>query len=170
MPGVEIFSASGPLSERCTLSNADLFWISEVKWGRTDLINRASPGREPDEGLAALIAPKIDAERHLSGRRLAQSLGIAAPTVWRYLTEVFGMKCRHLRCMPHTLAAVHKVVRVELAQRMLRALAKHKSSHFISCFQVTSHECFTLTIIAQCGSHLGRMSVKLSDFHISSRR
>jgi hypothetical protein len=39
------------------------------------------------------------------------------------------MKCRHLRCVPHTLTAAQKVVRIELAQRMLQALAKHERSH-----------------------------------------
>jgi hypothetical protein len=40
------------------------------------------------------------------------------------------MKCRHLRLMPHTLTRVQKVVRVELAERMLQALTKHERSHF----------------------------------------
>jgi hypothetical protein len=115
--------------EGYTLSNTDLFWISEAKQGRTDLNNSASPGREPDEGLAAVIAPKIDADRHLSARRLAQSLGIAAPTVCQDWTEVLGMKCRHMLWVSHTLAAAQRVVRVELEQFMLRALAKHKRSH-----------------------------------------
>jgi hypothetical protein len=39
------------------------------------------------------------------------------------------MKCRHLRWVLHTLAATQKVVRVELAERMLLALAKHERSH-----------------------------------------
>jgi AraC-like DNA-binding protein len=105
-------------------------WINEVKRGRTDLNNIASPRREPDEGLAGVIAAKLDADPHLSAGKLAQSLGIAVSTVCRYLTEVLGMKCRHLRSMPHMLTAAQKVVRVELAQRMLQALAKHNRSHF----------------------------------------
>jgi hypothetical protein len=40
------------------------------------------------------------------------------------------MKCRHLRWVPHTLAAAQKVIRVELAHRMPRGLAKQKRSHF----------------------------------------
>jgi hypothetical protein len=40
------------------------------------------------------------------------------------------MKCRHLRCVLQTLTAAQKVVRVELAEGILWALAKHKRSHF----------------------------------------
>jgi hypothetical protein len=32
------------------------FWINEVKLERTDLDTIASPGREPDESLAAVVA------------------------------------------------------------------------------------------------------------------
>jgi hypothetical protein len=40
------------------------------------------------------------------------------------------MKCRDLRWVPHTLTTAQKVVRVELAERMLQALANHERSHF----------------------------------------
>jgi predicted transcriptional regulator len=101
-------------------------WINEVKQGRTDLNTLASPGRELDESLAALFAGKLDADPHLSASKLAKSLGIAASTVCRYLTEVFGMKCRYLRWVSHTLTPAQKVMRIELAQSMLQASAKHE--------------------------------------------
>jgi hypothetical protein len=71
--------------------------INEVKRGRTDLNTVASRGREPGEDLAVVIAGKLDADPHLSARKLAHSRGIAASTVCRYLTEGLEMKCRHLR-------------------------------------------------------------------------
>jgi hypothetical protein len=40
------------------------------------------------------------------------------------------MKCRHLRWVPHTLTTAQKVVRAELAQSTLQALAKHQHTHF----------------------------------------
>jgi hypothetical protein len=67
---------------------------------------------------------------HFSARKLAQSFRIAASTARRYLTGVLGMKCRHLRWVPHTLTATQKVVRVALAERVLQALAKEERSHF----------------------------------------
>jgi hypothetical protein len=83
-----------------------------------DLNTIASPGREPDESLAAVIAGKPNADPHFSARKPAQSLGIAASTVCRYLTEVLGMKFPHLRCVPHTLTPAHKLMHAELAQSM----------------------------------------------------
>jgi hypothetical protein len=59
------------------------FRINEVKRGRSDLNNIASLGREADEGLAGVIAAKLDAEPDLLARKLAQSLGIAVLTVCR---------------------------------------------------------------------------------------
>jgi hypothetical protein len=53
-----------------------------------DLNAIASPGREPDEVLAAVIAGKLDVNPHLSARKPAQSLGIGSSTVCRCLTEV----------------------------------------------------------------------------------
>jgi predicted transcriptional regulator len=89
-----------------------------------------SPGGEPNEDPAGVIAPKIDVDRHLSARRLAQDLGIAAPTVCRYLTEVLGMRCYHLRWVPHMLAAVQKVARVELVQHMPQP--QSENTHFFT--------------------------------------
>jgi hypothetical protein len=90
-----------------------------------DLNTIASAEREPDETLAALIAGRLDADPHFSARKLAQSLGIAASTVFRDLTQVLGMKCRHPRWMAHTLTPAQRPMRAEWAQSMLQALAKH---------------------------------------------
>jgi hypothetical protein len=95
-----------------------------------DLNTIASAGREPGEGLAAVIADKPDADLHLSAKKLAQSRGIAASTACRYSTEVSGMKCQHLRCVPHKLTPAQRVMRTELAQSMLEALAKHEHTNY----------------------------------------
>jgi AraC-like DNA-binding protein len=100
------------------------------KAGRTDLSTIASSGRDFDEGLAAVIAGKLDSNSHLSVKKLAQSLGIAASKVCRHLTEVLGMKCRHLRWVPHTLTSAHKVMRRELAQSMSQVLAEHEHMNY----------------------------------------
>jgi hypothetical protein len=117
MPAVEIIFRLRHHYGKDALSRTQIYvWINKIKRGRTDLNNIASLGREPDEGLAIVIAAKLDADIHLSGRKLAQSLRIAASTICRYLTEVSGMKCRHVRCVPTTLTAAQKAVYAELAE------------------------------------------------------
>jgi predicted transcriptional regulator len=94
--------------------------------------------KELNEGLTAVIASKLNGHPHLTTRNFAQSLGIAASTVCRYLTEILGMKCRHLRWVLHTLTPAQKMMRTELAQSMLQALAKHK--HMIYHYLFTGDE------------------------------
>jgi hypothetical protein len=131
MPAVEIISRlRDDYGDDALFQTQIYFWINEIKRGRTDLNKIASPGRELNESLAGVIAARVDANPHLSVRKLAQSLRIAASTVCRYSTKVLEMKCRHLLWVPHTLTAAQKVVHVELAERMLQALAKHKCGHF----------------------------------------
>jgi hypothetical protein len=105
-------------------------WINEVKPGRTDFNTIASPGRQPDESLVAIRGDELNADPRLSARKLAQSLGITASTACRYLTEVLGMMSRHVRRVPHTLTAAQKLMRAELAQSMLQALAKHGHTNY----------------------------------------
>jgi hypothetical protein len=42
------------------------FWVNEVNQDRTDLSIISSPERGPNEGVAAFIARKIDANPHRS--------------------------------------------------------------------------------------------------------
>jgi hypothetical protein len=66
MPAVEITSRLRDHYGEDALSRTQIyFWINEIKRGRTDLNNIANPGREPDEGLAGVIAAKLDAGPHL---------------------------------------------------------------------------------------------------------
>jgi hypothetical protein len=67
--------------------------MDEVKLGRTDFSTIAGPGTEPDEGPTAVTAGKLDADLHLSARKLGHSLGIATSTVCREPIELMGMKC-----------------------------------------------------------------------------
>jgi hypothetical protein len=116
MPEVQIVERRRQHYEEDALSRTQVyFWIDEVKRGRTDVNTMASPGREPDESLAAVIAGKLHTDPHFSARKLAQSLGIAASMVCRYLTEVIWMKCRRLRYVAHMLTPARKLMRAELA-------------------------------------------------------
>jgi hypothetical protein len=131
MPAVQIVARLRQHYGEGALSQIQVyFWINDVKRGRTDLNTTASPGREPDESLAAVIAGKVDTDPHLSSRKLAQALGIVGSTVYRSLAEVLGTKCRHLRWVPQTLTHAQKVMRAELAQSMLQVLAKHEDMNY----------------------------------------
>jgi hypothetical protein len=67
------------------------FIFGSAKYGGENRSQQfTSTGREPDEGHASVTAAKLDVDPHLSARRLAQSLGIAASAVCRHLTEVMG--------------------------------------------------------------------------------
>jgi hypothetical protein len=114
-PGVQIVESLRQHHGKDALSRTQVyFWISGAKQRKTDVNTIANPEREPDESLAAVIAGKLDDNPHFPTRKLAQSLGIAMSTVCRYLTEVLGMKCRHMRWVPHTLTPVQILMRAEL--------------------------------------------------------
>jgi hypothetical protein len=82
MPGVQIVERLRQHYGKDALSQTQVsFWINQVKRGGMDLSTIASPGRGPDESLAAVIAGKFNPDPHFSARKLAQSLRIAASTV-----------------------------------------------------------------------------------------
>jgi hypothetical protein len=131
MPGVQVVERLRQHYGEDALSRTQgYFWINEVKRERTDLNTIASPGRKPDESLAAVIASELDSNPHFSARNPARSQAIAASTVCRCLTEVLGMKCRRLRWVPHTFTPAQKLMRAELAQSMLQALAEHEHTNY----------------------------------------
>jgi hypothetical protein len=77
MPAVEIISRLRDHYGEDALSRTQIyFWINEIKRGRTDINNIASPGREPNEGLAGVIAAKLDADPNLSAQSSASLCGL----------------------------------------------------------------------------------------------
>jgi hypothetical protein len=82
MPRVQIIARLRQHYGENTLSRTQVyFWTNEVKRGRANLNTIASAEREPNEGLTAVIAGKLDVDHHLSDRKLAQFLGMAVSTV-----------------------------------------------------------------------------------------
>jgi histone-lysine N-methyltransferase SETMAR len=106
------------------------YWICQVRLGREELSDLEHPGRTPDEGLAGVIAARHEKDRHLSARKLAKSLGISVATVCHYLSDVLGLKLRHMRWIPHTLTDEQKDKRAELAESMLEFLQMHRTNGF----------------------------------------
>jgi histone-lysine N-methyltransferase SETMAR len=131
MPGNEILKVLRQRYGMNAMGKSQMyFWIAEIKRGRTDLSDLHRPGRTPDEGLALVIAAKHEQDRHLSARQLAKSLGIAVSTVCHYLSNVLGLKLRHMRWVPHTLTVEQKAKRAQLAGSMLSELEMHRASNF----------------------------------------
>jgi histone-lysine N-methyltransferase SETMAR len=105
-------------------------WVREAKLGRQNLSDIKSVGRPPDEGLRAAIARRHENDPHLSARQIAKSLNIVHSTVCRCLSHDLGLKCLHLRWVPHTLTAEQKAKRTSYAEVMLRTLVRHESTGF----------------------------------------
>jgi hypothetical protein len=72
MLGVQIVEHLRQQYGEDTLSQTQVYFrINEVKRGRPDLNTIASPGREPNEILAAVVPGKLDADPRFSARKLA---------------------------------------------------------------------------------------------------
>jgi hypothetical protein len=131
LPGVQIVDRIQQHYHDEPLSRTQIYyWIKEIKLGRTDLSNIPPPGREPDELLADCIAEAHAADPHLSARKIAQALNISLDSVRRHLTVSLGMKCYHMRWVPHTLTDAQKSKRAQMAGEMLVELGKHQASNF----------------------------------------
>jgi hypothetical protein len=94
------------------------YWIREVKSGRKDLSNVTLPGRAPCEGLDDCIAKALKEDPHLLTRKIAKALNISSTMVQNHLTKSLGMKCYHMRWVPHTLTAAQASKRTEMAGSM----------------------------------------------------
>jgi predicted HTH transcriptional regulator len=77
--------------------------MKEAKSGREDLSNVPPPGREPNEGLNDCIAKALKEDPHPSTRKIAKALNTSSTTVRKHLTKSLGMKCYHMRWVPHGL-------------------------------------------------------------------
>jgi histone-lysine N-methyltransferase SETMAR len=106
------------------------YWMKQAKLGRKNLHKIASPGRTPDDGLAAAILRAHEENRRRSARSIAEVLSISAKTVCRYLRDEFHMKLRSAHWVPHVLNSHQKAKRMEFAQEMLQTLEAHRETNF----------------------------------------
>jgi IS30 family transposase len=106
------------------------YWLHELKCGRTDLHNKPPSGKKRIEELAGKVADEIEKDPHASARQIARVLGVSPGSVRNRLTNNLGMRCCHLRWVPHTLTSEQKRKRAEMAKNMLDELQMHVESHF----------------------------------------
>jgi histone-lysine N-methyltransferase SETMAR len=110
------------------------YWIRGVKFLRKDLNNIPSPGRPQIEDLDVQIEQIIENDPHASARHIAEVLNVSPSTVCDRLTNDLGMKCCHLRWVPHLLSSEQKAKRAEMARSMLNDLREHARTDFLSLF------------------------------------
>jgi hypothetical protein len=113
-------------------------WIKEVQSRRKELSKISPPGRASDEGLDDCIGKPLTKDPHLSTRKIAKALNLSSTTVGKHLMKSLGMKCYHMRWVPHTLTEAQKAKRREMAGSMLQRLESHTASNFH--FLWTGHE------------------------------
>jgi hypothetical protein len=138
------------------------YWIIEAKSGRHDLANVPPPRSAPDEGVDERIAKSLREILHLLTRKIAKALSISSTTVRKHLNKSLGMKCYHMRWVPHTSTAAQKPkVRrwLEPSYKRWRVMQPPIST---SCGLVMSRGCPIGAITKQCGQHRRRQWTNLS--------
>jgi predicted HTH transcriptional regulator len=84
------------------------YWIKEVKSGRKDLSNVLPPGMAQDEALDDCIAKAVKENPDPSTRKIAKALNMSSMKVQNHLSKSLGMKCWHIRWVPHTVTAAQR--------------------------------------------------------------
>jgi hypothetical protein len=106
------------------------YWLHEIKFDRSNLSDRPSPGRPPLEDIDARIQQVLEAEPWSLVQMIAEFLKIPASTVHLHLTTSLNMKSRHLKWVPHFLDDDLRANRSEGARQLLDALQAQERCHF----------------------------------------
>jgi transcriptional regulator with XRE-family HTH domain len=114
------------LSEVKAISGKDviLLWAVE-KWKaafdgrRIEFITLPSSGRPRDTGKVDAIRARIEDERYLSQKKIAQILGIHHETVKRILRDGTNMRKVNFKWVSHALNSFPKAVRVQISREPL---------------------------------------------------
>jgi hypothetical protein len=131
MNGVEIIDRLNEHYVRDAIQRTQVYhWIKEVKSGRKDPSNILLLRRAPNEGPDDCIEKALKEDPRLSRRKIAEASDNRSTTVRNDLTKYLGMKCYHMRCVPHTLTVAQKLKRKEMVGSMLRTLEGHAASNF----------------------------------------
>jgi hypothetical protein len=119
-------------------------WVRDIRSGREDLSDQPCPGSPPQIAIDTILAHKLKFDPHRTARKLSLSmslsmsmrmslslsLGISLPTILNHPHENLGMKCYHLRWIPHLLDDSQKAERVRCPHIMLEALDIHAQTNY----------------------------------------
>ena len=106
------------------------FWISEIRRGRTDLLNQQSSGRPIDHQIDHLILKELEIDPFVSARMIAKRIRVAVSTVTNHLHNSLKMKNIFFRWVPHILTEKQKKIRVELSIEILKQLEDARKNGF----------------------------------------
>jgi hypothetical protein len=71
--------------------------------GEKEFLNITPPGKAPDEELDNCIGKPLKEDPCFPTRKLAKVPNIPSTIVRNNLTQSLGMKCHHIRWVPHML-------------------------------------------------------------------
>jgi transposase len=98
------------------------YWRREFRSGRTDVEDGPRSGRPPDFGSHVRIENVLAEFPNGSVRTIAEAAGYEPSTVFYVLTQVFHLKLRHWRWVPHSRSDAQEVARVDGANVLRREL------------------------------------------------
>lgn len=94
------------------------FWISEIRRGRTDLLNQQGSGRPIDDQTDLLILKELEIDPFVSTRMIAKRIRVAVSTVTNHLHNSLKMK------------NIFQGIRVELSIEILKQLEDARKNGF----------------------------------------
>jgi hypothetical protein len=94
-----------------------LYWLHQIRLGRTDLGTQHAVGRPSLGDIDADILSILGKYPFFSVRTIAGSLGIPVSTIYFHLVEKIGFKIFFLRWFSHTLTRALQQKRVELSSQ-----------------------------------------------------
>jgi hypothetical protein len=123
-------------------------------------------GKAPDEGLDDHIGKVPKEDPRLSTKTIAKTLNISFTTVRNDLTKSLGIKCYHVRWVPHT-STRHNRPNVERWSEACYKRWKAMQPPFsTSCWLAMNSRCCVSTIMNQYGQRRGKKWTNLGGRHI----
>jgi len=117
-----------------SLSRAQMFrWYSRFKSGVETIEDEARPGRPfsvRNEGLIAKVRKRIQEERCVTVRMMADEFDVNRETICQILVEGLGKRKVASRFMPHALSDDQRHERVQYAKHIIKTAREIKILEF----------------------------------------
>ena len=114
------------------LSRAQIFrWYARFKFGVETIEDEARPGRPfsvRNEGLIAKVRKRIQGERCVTVRMIADDFGVNRETIRQILVEDLAKRKVASRFVPHALFDDQRHERVQYAKDIIKTARRNKNS------------------------------------------